>query len=267
MYEAAYHRIRADRAVEVCTLTHAGELPPPWLAPGYVINLVCEGVADLWTRGVTHRVGPGHVVLANPGQLRAVTRRCTPRATTRSLIVDERFFHRALRSRGHPRAGAFDRATTESEPLRCALIRLHARLAGHGRLAVDEAVEEVMNVVGRDVGRADNRRWPAHDGIRRVQAFLDEHLEHDVGIAALTAIAGISRAHLIREFRRVLGVPPHQYVIHARVRRGRALLAGGTTVAEAAAATGFFDQAHFARHFRRLVGVSAIAYKRAVCPG
>lgn len=264
MYEAEYQRLAADPGLEVCTLTHAGDLPPPWLAPGYVINLVCEGVADLWTRGATHRVGPGHVVLANPGQLRAVTRRCTPRATTRSLTIDQHFLEGALRARGHSVAGAFDQAATTSERLQRALIRLYARLGGDGRLAIDTAVDEVLDEVCGALGRPVNRRWPAHHGIRQAQAFLDAHLEHDVGIDALTAIAGLSRAHLIREFRRVLGVPPHQYLIHARIRRARALLASGTSVAEAAAATGFFDQAHFARHFRRLVGVSAVAYKRSV---
>ncbi|MBC8069646.1 MAG: helix-turn-helix transcriptional regulator [Deltaproteobacteria bacterium] len=264
MYEAQYRRPSGDGSLEVCTLTHAGALPAPWLAPGYVINLVLDGVADLWTRGATHRVGPGHVVLANPGQLRSVTRRCTPTATTRSLTIDERFFVDALRIRGGAAGAAFDEATTTNGALQAALIRLYGELGEPGRLAVEEAVEDLLDEVGRCVSGTDTRRWPAHLGIRRAQAFLEEHFEDDVGIDTLTSISGLSRAHLIREFRRSVGVPPHQYLIHARVRRARSLLATGSSVAEAALATGFYDQSHFARHFRRLVGITAVAYKRAV---
>lgn len=259
MYKAHYQR-PVGASLEVCTLTHGGELPAAWLAPGYVINLVLGGVADVWSRGATHRVGPGHVVLANPGQIRAVRRRCTPTATTRSVTLEERSFHEALRERTGASTVAFDASTTTSRTIRRALVTLYGNLGEGRRLAVDEAIEGLLDAVSSTVERG--QRWPAHPGVRRAREFLEEHATEDVGLGALTSLTGLSRAHLIREFRRTVGVPPHQYVIHARVRQARTLLAAGSTAAEAAAETGFYDQAHFARHFRRLVGVSAADYKR-----
>jgi AraC-like DNA-binding protein len=259
VYKAQYQR-PVGATLEVCTLTHSGQLPPPWLAPGYVVNLVLGGVADLWSRGATHRVGPGHMVLASPGQIRAVRRRCTPTATTRSVTLEERYFHEALRERTGASAAAFDASTSTSHTLRDALGELYENLGEGRRLAVDEAVEGLLDAVGGTVEQG--RRWPAHPGVRRAREYLEAHAAEDVGLGTLTSLTGLSRAHLIREFRRTVGVPPHQYVLHVRVRRARTLLTAGRTAAEAASELGFYDQAHFARHVRRLVGVSAADYKR-----
>jgi transcriptional regulator GlxA family with amidase domain len=56
-------------------------------------------------------------------------------------------------------------------------------------------------------------------------------------------------------FREHVGVPPHRYQIGLRIDRAKTLLAGGTSIASAAAAVGFADQAHLSRHFRRHVGL------------
>ena len=67
---------------------------------------------------------------------------------------------------------------------------------------------------------------------------------------------------LLRAFRAAFGLPPHAYLNQARVRRARALLGTGQRPAEVAAAVGFSDQAHLARHFTRSVGVPPGAYAR-----
>jgi AraC-like DNA-binding protein len=73
----------------------------------------------------------------------------------------------------------------------------------------------------------------------------------------------MSRFHLARGFAREFGLPPHAYQIALRVERARALLARGLRAVDVAAAVGFADQSHFARHFTRAVGVTPGRYARA----
>ena len=61
-------------------------------------------------------------------------------------------------------------------------------------------------------------------------------------------------------------MPPHAYQTHRRVERARALLAAGETLSATAWLTGFADQSHLTRHFRRAVGVTPGAYRAAVSP-
>ena len=83
----------------------------------------------------------------------------------------------------------------------------------------------------------------------------------------LSRLTGLSRYHLVRVFGESVGVPPHAYLRQVRVGRAKALLAAGCPVAEAAVATGFADQSHLHRWFKRLWGVTPGGYRKGVQDG
>jgi len=82
----------------------------------------------------------------------------------------------------------------------------------------------------------------------------------------LAAAAGCSRFTAYRAFRQVYGLAPSDYQRQLRVRAARRLLARDMPPAAAAAATGFADQAHLTRWFRRYYGVTPGAYRAAMHP-
>lgn len=63
-------------------------------------------------------------------------------------------------------------------------------------------------------------------------------------------------SHLVRVFSRTYGMAPHQYLIGRRVDLARRLLADRHTAADAANLSGFHDQSHMTRHFRRILGIT-----------
>jgi AraC-like DNA-binding protein len=79
-------------------------------------------------------------------------------------------------------------------------------------------------------------------------------------LAVLGRTLGASPTHLIRTFTRTFGVAPHAYLLARRVDAARGLLLAGAPPAEVAAATGFHDQPHLTRHFRRHVGTTPARY-------
>jgi AraC family transcriptional regulator len=93
--------------------------------------------------------------------------------------------------------------------------------------------------------------------LRRVLAFIDEHIDQPLTLSSLAMVANLSPSYLIRQFKHTTGLAPHQYLIQRRVDRAKELLvAGKLTIAEVAASVGFADQSHLNRHFKRLLGVS-----------
>jgi AraC-like DNA-binding protein len=66
---------------------------------------------------------------------------------------------------------------------------------------------------------------------------------------------GLSPFHAARLFTRTIGMPPHAWRNQLRLQRALAPLRAGASVADVAAATGFVDQSHFTRHFKRMFGV------------
>jgi len=95
-----------------------------------------------------------------------------------------------------------------------------------------------------------------------VRDLLPERLADPPSLAELADLTGLSQFALLRAFRRQTGMPPHAYLNHLRVRRARLLLDRGLAPADVAAQTGFADQAHLTRHFKRVVGVPPAAYQR-----
>jgi AraC-like DNA-binding protein len=69
---------------------------------------------------------------------------------------------------------------------------------------------------------------------------------------------------LIRLFGDATGIPPHAYLRQVRVKRAKALLARGDSIANVAQATGFNDQSHLNRWFKRLLGITPGQYRNSV---
>lgn len=93
--------------------------------------------------------------------------------------------------------------------------------------------------------------------LARLRDHVLAHLDEPIDIAALASIAGRSPFHFTRVFSRSVGMTPHRYVVHLRLRRAVELVREGRSgLAEIAARTGFADQSHLSRWVRRVHGVS-----------
>lgn len=101
------------------------------------------------------------------------------------------------------------------------------------------------------------------DAVLRAKALLTEEPERDMSLPELAAACGADMYALHRAFTRLVGLPPHAFQTHLRLRRAKELLRAGETPTDAALAAGFCDQSHMHRHFTRLVGFTPALYASA----
>jgi AraC family transcriptional regulator len=94
------------------------------------------------------------------------------------------------------------------------------------------------------------------DLLARINLFLEAHLTERIRIDELADVVRQTRSHFPRLFRRTLGMSPHQYVMRLRLRRARALISQGCTLAESAIAAGFSDQSHLTNWLLRIYGTT-----------
>jgi AraC family transcriptional regulator len=101
--------------------------------------------------------------------------------------------------------------------------------------------------------------------LKRVLDYIGANLDADLSLLVLAEIAQMNLYYFVRLFKQSTRLSPHRYVLEQRINRAKELLrAPERTVFEASMLTGFKDQAHFTKVFRRLVGVTPTEYRAQV---
>ena len=101
-----------------------------------------------------------------------------------------------------------------------------------------------------------------HRVVQLVRDYLMNHYTANISLNQLANLANLSPLRLLRTFRKQVGLPPHAYLNHVRVHQAKRLLAAGWSIADAALETGFTDQSHLHRHFKKMLGVTPGQYTR-----
>jgi AraC family transcriptional regulator len=162
-----------------------------------------------------------------------------------------------------PRSALTVRSRPVDLPFAAFLRRLHVALASdepQERLFAEHAATlsgvELIRVVRQAVEDPDRRYAIAPARLRRVMAYIDDHLAGDLGLAEIASVAALSRFHFARAFRAETGMSPHRWVTERRCEKAKRLMSGTSlSLAEVAVACGFAHQAHFTNTFRRVVGM------------
>lgn len=224
----------------------------------WAVMLVDRGAVAYDLDGVAHRAAPGALTLLPPGIAHDGRSAIAGAGYRKQVLYLRRDWLPDGTADRVARRPTVTRGTAES-----AARRVHAALrypgeemaAEHWLLAVRDAVlayTGTASVPVRDVPLA-----------RRLRALVDDRYTESFTIAAAADELGAHPSHLVREFSRAYGMAPHRYLVARRVDAARRLLVDGCRPAEAAARTGFHDQAHLTRHFRRVWGVTPGALARS----
>jgi AraC family transcriptional regulator len=100
--------------------------------------------------------------------------------------------------------------------------------------------------------------------IRQVATYIESHLDTTIRTKDLAALVRLSSFHFCRAFRESFNDSPHGYLMRRRVERAQGLmLTTSAPLGQIAAECGLADQAHFNKLFRRFVGDSPGAWRRA----
>ncbi len=92
--------------------------------------------------------------------------------------------------------------------------------------------------------------------------YIDDNYHQQISMKKMAAMVNLSSTHFNQRFRALLRLSPTEYVLSRRVQHARNLLSETTqTLTEIAIASGFYDQSHFAKRFRRVTGLTPNAYR------
>ncbi|MGH7373447.1 MAG: AraC family transcriptional regulator [Candidatus Rokuibacteriota bacterium] len=236
--------------------------------PGYAIGVVTRGAERFFCRGGHHVAEGAAIIAVNPGEIHDGESATSDGWRYRMIYPTEELMVSVARELWGERSSApkLVRPVIADRELASAFLEAHrmgedaaSRLCAESGLLTFLAalLQRHSDVTG---GQAPP---PARE-TRRLQRtfdFIDANLASDLSLETLAATADINRFHLLRVFKRTVGLTPHAYVTARRVARGKTLLAQGLPAADAALAVGFYDQSHFANRFRQTYGMTPRAFQ------
>jgi AraC-like DNA-binding protein len=215
------------------------------------------GSGYLLYKGSSYQCRPGDVAITPPGEVHENLVTSGAGVTFRSVYVPISLLH------------------SVSEQLDAKHRELPIRLSvapsdlGRRLLATYQAIEDGASVLAceqlwldfllclveqRSASRVRIGQDPAR--VSKVRDYIEAHFTRSISLNELAGVAGVSVCHLNRLFSANTGLPPHEYQTQLRINYAKRLLQRRVRSADVAVFTGFTDQSHLTRHFKRLVGVT-----------
>lgn len=240
----------------------AGDALPMHAHERTILAIILEGGFDLRFPARQYEC-PAGTVFVEPAGERHANRIGAGGARVMVLEIP----HGALRDELRACAGMLD---APSARRRGNVFALAQRL---GREALGEtgaAPADVEALAWELVGAATGAPAPGRGRgawVETVRDLLHAHLDRPFRVGELARQVGVHRVHLGRVFRERYGESLGDY--HRRIRIEWAagqLAAGSMSISDVAQRSGFADQAHFTRFFKRVKGMTPVRYTRAVTP-
>lgn len=95
-----------------------------------------------------------------------------------------------------------------------------------------------------------------HWAIQQIKDYLNANMDQNISLDDLSTLVQLNPHYLVRTFQKATGLPPHAYHVQTRLHQAKALLAHGQPISHVALNTGFTDQSHLNRHFKKAFGVT-----------
>lgn len=238
---------------------------------GYAIGVIEAGVEAFAYRGGNYQAPAGSIVIVHPGEVHTGHAGVPSGWTYRMLYPDVPLLQNALAElqEGILQKGAagipfFPNPVIQDAQLAAQLRRSHIAIETSKSPLERESclLWTLAQLIARHADRRPLIVPPGQEQavVQRVRGYLHRHYAHSVSLEQLAEVADLKPLRLLRVFQRAVGLPPHKYLVQVRVVRAKALLSAGMPIAEVAHETGFTDQSHLNRHFKRLVGVTPGLY-------
>ncbi|MCA1298944.1 AraC family transcriptional regulator [Stappia indica] len=232
----------------------------------YVVGAMEAGLQAHAIRGTRAHCGPGDLYMLNPDVLHDGAP-CDNGYRYRMTYPSVRLLQsiqQDLTGRADGGTPTF-RTPSAHDPLMArALIAAHRAMQAEGHaLESDERMYTVLAQLliryAELPGPSTGTREPGPIG--QVREYLAAHYAENVDLETLARVASLSRAHLIRSFKRSCGQTPHAFLTDLRVRAARRALETGARPLDVALACGFADQSHLTRAFKARTGVTPAVYR------
>jgi len=228
------------------------------------IGRLLSGTATFNYRASRQATSPDDLCLINPHEIHA----CRPNQAEGwqylMLYVDADWYP-AMLSEGAESSGqlSFAAATQARKDLVARYTQTCFALMQQQGLDQELALLELLAALAQGDQQSAIAGTPdCRIALNRAAEYLRAHLDEPVSLESLGKVTGVSPYHLQRSFSRQFGLSPARFQHQCRIHEACRLLRQQQPIADVAVATGYADQSHLYRWFRRLMDTTPGQYQQ-----
>jgi len=222
----------------------------------FVIQVVEFGVNGLYCAGSMYSVPAASILVINPGDVHTGFAEGDRPMSYRSVYPLPELMPET------PSMPSFRIPVISDPHLASRFLKAHRKFeTGQDSLQAQSLLlSAIADLVSGYSDRKPRRQTP-EGPVHAAKEFLLTHYQKQTRLEDLAGLCGFSPYYFLRAFRKTLGLPPFEFLTNIRVERAKELLAKGLSISESAQLTGFYDQSHLHRHFKRIAGVTPGQYR------
>lgn len=233
---------------------------------GYCIGLIDEGAQSFLRTGNQHIAPQGDIILVNADEVHTGSSAVETGWCYRAIYPTPEMIREISRDFFSENGAVpwFPQAVVHDEGLAQQLNLLFDLLLQPKNILFKQSL--YISTLAYLLSRYNQKRKDLNDFTQAdakmllIQEILAAEPEREHQLTELAVVAGMSPWHLLRQFKKYTGLPPHAWLVQFRLRKSLTLLKQGYEIAAAAQLCGFSDQSHFTRHFKKALGCTPAQY-------
>lgn len=264
-------RIPQFSDLELLRARHQTQRFPRHTHERYAVGVIEQGALGFFYRGENVIAASGNINLCIPGEVHTGHPAVAEGWSYRMFYFDVGFLEAvASEIADRPQQLPFFQSGVIADPDMAQRLRQLHRHLEEPNVSFLQQETELLELLAQFIKRHAEAPPPLASAgqesyaVTQVKQYIESHYAEDISLSALSQLTHLSRYHLIRVFRLAVGIPPHAYLRQVRIRQAKEMLAKGWPVADVAIATGFTNQSHLNRWFKRLWGITPGQYRNSV---
>ena len=268
---ARYHHVKPLNNLELLDARFRRQTFGKHVHEGFCIGVIEDGAQAFYRSGEIHVASTNKIILVNADQVHTGHSATDHGWSYRAIYPTTQHFDLICEENLGLNAGIpyFD-ASVVQDPLMAWQLKYLFNLMtseDSSTLEVQTTYIEVMNTLIQRHSRSGAKPPKAgkeHWAIELIKEFLTANMDQNIPLEQLSELVNLNPHYLVRTFQKAMGMPPHAYHVQVRLQQAKAMLSHGMKIHDVAFDTGFTDQSHLTRHFKKAIGGTPGLFQRQI---
>ncbi|MGY3571065.1 AraC family ligand binding domain-containing protein [Vibrio paucivorans] len=226
----------------------------------YHIGLITQGEQKFHTKGSSHHVGSGQIVIMPPDELHDGHSQLDSGYQVRVFAIEPHWLSDLADLKQSGQMMRFNQLIISDRAVFSQLFNLHRALSQDNlsQLEKDCLPYQGLSHLFTHYGSVQQKDPIAlgNQSLATLKDYLLANLDQAVRLDQLSDLCQLSPTQFQRHFKAKTGFTPYAWLSRLRLEQGMKLLKSGCKGTQVAHQVGFYDQAHFSKAFKMTYGVS-----------